>query len=236
MSNIKNPRKILGEHSMGKRIDLHTHSIFSDGELLPSEIARRACVLGHEAIAITDHVDSSNLDCDGRVINAVLDIRDNWDIEVIPGAEITHAPAEIIPKLARKAKKLGAEIIVVHGETIVEPVIEGTIWSAVNCPDVDVLAHPGLITPEEAHVAKDNNIVLEISARKGHSLGNGHVVQTALEVGADMVVNTDTHAPEDLITYQMAEKIALGAGLPKKELKKVLRDNPLRILEEKGIL
>ncbi|HHY00254.1 MAG: histidinol phosphate phosphatase domain-containing protein [Methanobacterium sp.] len=221
---------------MGKRIDLHTHSIFSDGELLPSEIARRACVLDYQAVAITDHVDASNLDCVGRVINAVLDIRENWDIEIIPGAEITHAPAEIIPKLARKAKKLGAQIIVVHGETLVEPVIKGTNWSAVNCPDVDVLAHPGLITPEEARVAKENNIALEISARKGHSLGNGHVVQTALEVGADLVVDTDTHAPEDMITYQMAEKIALGASLPQKELKKVLRDNPLSILEEKGIL
>ena len=220
---------------MGKRIDLHTHSIFSDGELLPSEIARRACVLGHQAVAITDHVDASNLDCVGRVINAVLDIRDNWDIEIIPGAEITHAPAEIIPKLARKAKELGAQIVVVHGETLVEPVIEGTNWSAVNCPDVDVLAHPGLITHEEARVAKENNIFLEISARKGHSLGNGHVVKTALEVGADLVVDTDTHAPEDLITYQMAEKIALGAGLPVKELKTVLKDNPTHILKEKGI-
>jgi len=220
---------------MGKRIDLHTHSIFSDGELLPSEIARRASVLGHRAVAITDHVDASNVDCVGRVINAVLDIRDNWDIEIIPGAEITHVPAEIIPKLARKAKELGAEIIVVHGETLVEPVIEGTNWSAVNCPDVDVLAHPGLITHEEARVAKENNIFLEISARKGHSLGNGHVVKTALEVGADLVVDTDTHAPEDLITYQMAEKIALGAGLPVKELKNVLRDNPTHILKEKGI-
>lgn len=221
---------------MGKRIDLHTHSIFSDGELLPSEIARRACVLGHQAVAITDHVDATNLDCVGRVINAVLDIRDNWDIEIIPGAEITHAPAEIIPKLAHKARELGAEIIVVHGETLVEPVIEGTNWSAVNCPNVDVLAHPGLITLEEARIAKENSIVLEISARKGHSLGNGHVVQTAQEVGADLVVDTDTHAPEDLIDYKMAEKIALGAGLPENELKKVLRDNPLHILEEKGIL
>ncbi len=221
---------------MNKRIDLHTHSIFSDGELLPSEIARRACVLGHQAVAITDHVDASNLDCIGKVISAVLDIRDNWDIEIIPGAEITHAPAEVIPKLALKARQLGAEIIVVHGETLVEPVIEGTNWSAVNCPYVDVLAHPGLITHEEARIAKKNNIVLEISARKGHSLGNGHVVQTALEVGADLVVNTDTHAPEDLINYQMAEKIALGAGLPVKELKKVLRDNPLGILKEKGII
>ncbi len=221
---------------MGKRIDLHTHSIFSDGELLPSEIARRASVLGHQALAITDHVDASNLDCIGRVINAVLDIRDNWDIEIIPGAEITHAPAEIIPKLARKARELGAEIVVVHGETLVEPVIEGTNWSAVNCPDVDILAHPGLITHEEACVAKENDIALEISARRGHSLGNGHVVQVAREVGANLVVNTDTHAPNDLINYQMAEKIALGAGLPEDELKIVLKDNPISILERKGIL
>ena len=77
-------------------------------------------------MAITDHVDASNIDCVGKVINAVEDIRDNWDIEIIPGAEITHAPVEIIRKLAVKAKKQGAEIIVVHGETLVEPVIEGT--------------------------------------------------------------------------------------------------------------
>lgn len=221
---------------MGKRIDLHTHSIFSDGELLPSEIARRACVLGHQAVAITDHVDASNLDCVGRVINAVLDIRDSWDIEIVPGAEITHAPSEIIPKLARKAKELGAEVIVVHGETLVEPVIEGTNWSAVNCSDVDVLAHPGLITYEEARIAKENDIALEISARRGHSLSNGHVVQVALDVGANLVVDTDTHAPGDLVNCEMAQKIALGAGLPEKEIKKVLRDNPLHILEKKGIL
>lgn len=221
---------------MGKRIDLHTHSIFSDGELLPSEIARRACVLGHRAVAITDHVDASNMDCVGKVINAVNDIRDNWNIEIIPGAEITHAPAEIIPKLVKQAKELGAEIVVVHGETLVEPVIEGTNWSAVNCPDVDVLAHPGLITHKEAIIARENDIALEISARRGHSLSNGHVVQVAMEVGANLVVDTDTHTPQDLINCQMAEKIALGSALPEKEIKKVLVDNPTHILEKKGIL
>ncbi|MEG3224304.1 MAG: PHP domain-containing protein [Methanobacteriales archaeon Met13] len=221
---------------MEKRIDLHTHSIFSDGELLPSELARRASVLGHEALAITDHVDASNIDCVGKVIDAVKDIRENWNIEIIPGAEITHTPAEIIPKLARMARKKGAEIIVVHGETLVEPVIEGTNWSAVNCPDVDVLAHPGLITLEEAEIARENDIALEISTRKGHSLGNGHVVRVAMELGAKLVVDTDTHAPGDLINYKTAEKIALGASLPENMLRTVLRDNPEDILMNKGIL
>jgi len=212
------------------------HSIFSDGELLPSEIARRASVLNHEAIAITDHVDASNIDCVRRIRDVIIDIKDNWDIEVIPGAEITHAPAEIIGKLASKAKKLGAEIIVVHGETLVEPVIEGTNMAAVNCPDVDILAHPGLITYEEAEIAKENNIALEISARRGHSLSNGHVAKTALEVGAKMVLDTDTHSPEDIISYETAYRLALGAGIPKKYISTILRDNPVEILQNKDLI
>jgi histidinol phosphatase-like PHP family hydrolase len=193
-------------------------------------------VLDHEAVAITDHVDASNIDCVGRIIKAVTDIRDNWDIEVVPGAEITHAPSEIIEKLADQAKNLGAEIVVVHGETIVEPVIEGTNLKAVNCPEVDILAHPGLITVEEAEIAKENDVALELSSRRGHCLGNGHVARVAMEVGADLVVDTDTHMPEDLISYETAYKVALGAGLPKKEIEKVLKDNPTKILKRKGIL
>lgn len=212
------------------------HSLFSDGELLPSEIARRACVLDHKAIAITDHVDATNMDCVSRIIEAVQDISDNWGITVIPGAEITHAPAEIIDKLANRARSLGAEIIVVHGETLVEPVIEGTNWAAVNCPEVDILAHPGLITHEEAEIAKNNNIALEISSRRGHSLGNGHVGKVALEVGANLVIDTDTHSPGDLISYETAYSYGLGAGLPEKEVEKALTKNPEKILKKKGLI
>ena len=42
------------------RYDFHTHTVFSDGELIPSELVRRAKVLNHKAIAITDHGDASN--------------------------------------------------------------------------------------------------------------------------------------------------------------------------------
>jgi putative hydrolase len=219
---------------MSKRIDLHTHSIFSDGELLPSEIARRAQVLDHEAVAITDHVDASNIDSVGKIINAINDIRDNWDINVIPGAEITHAPVEVIDKLAVQARKLGAEIIVAHGETLVEPVLEGTNFTAVNIPEIDILAHPGLITVEEAEIARDNDIALEISSRRGHCLANGYVAKVAMEVGANLVMDTDTHAPEDLISYETARKIIKGAGIPDKEVHKILRTNPLNILGKNG--
>ena len=115
-----------------KRIDLHMHSLFSDGELLPSELARRALVLGHEAIAITDHVDYSNINTIPEISAAIDDINNNWDITVVLGAEITHAPVESIPDLADKARELGAKIVVVHGETLNEPVVEGTNFAAVK--------------------------------------------------------------------------------------------------------
>ncbi|MDR2967117.1 MAG: histidinol phosphate phosphatase domain-containing protein [Methanobacteriaceae archaeon] len=210
------------------------HSLFSDGELLPSEIARRAQVLDHETIAITDHVDSSNLEAISKIIEAIDDINNNWDINVVPGAEITHAPAEVIDKLAKKSRKLGAEIILVHGETLAEPVVEGTNLAAVKSSNVDILAHPGLITLEEVEIAKNNNVSLEISARKGHCLANGHVASIATDIGVDLIINTDTHSPNDLITFKQAQKIGLGAGLTKDKAMEALVENPKKILEKCG--
>ena len=218
-----------------KRIDLHMHSLFSDGELLPSELARRALVLGHEAIAITDHVDYSNIHTIRDISDAIDDINKNWDITVVLGAEITHAPVESIPELAEKARELGAKIVVVHGETLNEPVVEGTNFAAVNCKEIDILGHPGLITREEAELAKKNDVALEISARKGHYLGNGHVANIAREVGSDLVIDTDTHSPDNIITFERAVEIGLGAGMTKEEVLKATVDNPRKILKRNGI-
>ncbi|MFY9194440.1 MAG: PHP domain-containing protein, partial [Methanoculleus sp.] len=54
--------------------DLHTHTILSDGELLPTELIRRAAVLGYSTIAITDHADASNL---AGLVEAIGEVRDS---------------------------------------------------------------------------------------------------------------------------------------------------------------
>ncbi|HBN27361.1 MAG TPA: PHP domain-containing protein [Desulfobacteraceae bacterium] len=196
-------------------IDLHTHSIFSDGELVPAELVRRAEFVGIKAIGITDHGDSSNIDFIvpriARMAKELNDVLGN--IKIIPGIEITHIPPRLIAYNANRARRLGAKIIIVHGETIVEPVAPGTNNAALSA-DIDILAHPGLITEDEALKAKENNILLEISARKGHSLTNGHVARIAQRTGAQLVINTDAHGPGDLIDAEMAKKIVQGAGLP----------------------
>jgi len=200
-------------------IDLHTHSLYSDGELLPTELWRRAQVLGYRYLAITDHVDASNFELVfARLKIAAASLNGSAPPYLIPGLEFTHLPPSLIAPLTAQARALGVPLIVVHGETLAEPVAPGTNKAAL-ASDIDILAHPGLITREDAALAKERGIFLEISARKGHSLANGHVARTALEVGASLILNTDAHAPGDLISRQQAQRLARGAGLSDADVK-----------------
>ena len=207
-------------------IDLHTHTTFSDGELIPSELVRRAEVLGYTAIGITDHADYTNIEhilsCLSRIryLNGVL------DMQVLVGAELTHVPPAKIGPLAAFARKLGAEVVVVHGETPVEPVCPGTNRAAIEAR-VDILAHPGFITLEEAELACENNVCLEITSRSGHNITNGHVVKMAKLADAKMVVDTDSHAPGDLIRSERAIEIAMGAGLSLEEASDVVEKHAI---------
>lgn len=194
-------------------IDLHTHTIFSDGELIPAELVRRAQVIGIEAIALTDHADTSNLDfIISRISSAVEEISTWWGIMVIPGVELTHIAPEAFPGLTHRAREQGAKIIVAHGETLVEPVAPGTNRAAILA-GVDILAHPGLISLEDVELAREKGVLLEITSRRGHSLTNGHVARLAEQSGARMVFNTDAHSPSDLTDREQARGIVLGAGL-----------------------
>ena len=210
-------------------IDLHTHSIFSDGELLPSELVRRAVVHGYTAIAITDHVDFTNIEHVLDGIKKAKYLEEVWDIRVLAGVEITHVPPQKISGLVALARELGAEIVVVHGETLVEPVLPGTNRAAIEAR-ADILAHPGLISKEDAMLAAEVGVCLEITARCGHNRANGHVVRIAEEVGADMIVGTDSHSPGDLVTDEEALKIAIGAGLSEKHAQEVLFSKPLSLI------
>lgn len=213
-------------------IDLHTHSLFSDGELIPSELVRRAVMHGYRAIAITDHADFTNVEHILKNVSKAKYLEEVMDIKVLAGVEITHVPPTKIAKMVRLSKELGAEIVVVHGETSVEPVAPGTNRASVELSDVDILAHPGFITIEEAEKAVDNNVHLEITARNGHNRTNGHVARIALETGAKCVVDTDTHSPGNLITRDTALKVAMGAGLTLEQAEKVL-SNSQKIVNEK---
>lgn len=218
---------------LGPRIDLHIHSIFSDGILLPAAIAREAEVLGHSAIAITDHVDASNLEQVLEALTKFVKLQGKTiPIKVIPGVEISYLRPDLFEEYAKKARKLGAKLIVIHGESPVEPVIPGTNRAAVKLKGlVDILAHPGNITEEDAGTAAKNGVFLELSSRKGHRDGNKHVAEVAKKVGAKLLVNTDAHNEKDFLTQEQALQVALEAGLSEEEAIKVIKDNPKELLK-----
>ena len=216
--------------------DFHTHTFLSDGVLSPIELIRRAFVRGYKVIAITDHVGFGNLEYVVKTLATdCAKASGRWDILAIPGVEITHVPKEDIDLAAREAKAMGARLVNVHGETVVEPVDPGTNEAAVNSAYVDILAHPGLLTVEEARMAGRNGTFLEISARKGHSLTNGHVAKTALSQKASLILDSDAHAPEDLLTPDLCYSVARGAGLSEEQAEMLLHQNPNLLLEKCGL-
>jgi len=212
--------------------DFHTHTSLSDGSLSPLELIRRALAKGYKAIALTDHVATGYLERIIKETSADCALaRAHWDILAIPGVELTHIPPQAISEIARHAKQLGAWLVIVHGEIFTEPVEKGTNRAALQCSDVDILAHPGLLTLEEAELAAANGVFLEISARKGSSLANGHIARLAKVAGAKLLLNSDAHDETDLLSPDLALAIAQGAGLDKEEIDEMLKTNVHKLLE-----
>ncbi len=208
-------------------IDLHTHSLLSDGVLLPGELARRYEAKGFKGVVITDHVDVSNIDfVVPRLVKTCNELNDSMGIKVKAGAELTHIRPQELPKMVKLARELGAEVVLVHGETIVEPVLAGTNRAGIEA-GADIISHPGLITEEDARLASQKGVRLEISGRKGHCYTNGHVALMARKVGAALVFGSDSHSPEDVLDQASAEKVARGAGLSPQEVEKLFKENEL---------
>jgi len=194
-------------------IDLHCHSLLSDGVLLPSEVAARYLAFGYKTIAITDHVDYSNIDI---VADAILRFTRHWPkdgiITVLPGVELTHLPLSQFKPLAKYARKKGLKVIIGHGETVTEPVVKATNRACLEA-DIDILAHPGLISKEDVEFAKKRGIFLEITTRRGHRDTNSHVAELAIKAGAKLILNNDSHMPEDILPPKELRDFGLKVGL-----------------------
>ncbi|MFZ3385994.1 MAG: histidinol phosphate phosphatase domain-containing protein [Candidatus Hydromicrobium sp.] len=215
--------------------DFHTHTFLSDGENSPIELIRFAVVFGYRCIALTDHGSYSNLDFIISRVKRDCELAEkHWDINAIPGIELTNIPAKSVNDMAREAKELGARIVIVHGESIVENVEPGTNLEAVKSKYVDLLAHPGIFTLEEAKLAAQNGIFVEISSRARHSLTNGVVANVGREAGVKFLINSDAHSNHDLFKSDMQERVGLGSGLKKDEVEEIFNKNYKGFLKRIG--
>lgn len=216
------------------RYDFHAHSYLTDGQLSPTDMWRHGDRLLHRALALTDHV---ALEDPKPLLDRLHAEARAWEgapMTTLVGVEISMVPPRRIADAARAARRAGAEIVIVHGETVVEPVPPGTNRAAIEATEVDLLAHPGLLTEEEAALARAHETVLELSARRGHSLTNGLVAQRALEAKVDLVVDSDAHSAEQLVPFELAQRIAAGASLSPEHVRRALEEAPRRLLARCG--
>ncbi len=204
--------------------DFHIHSILSDGVLIPAEICQQYLQKGFKAIAITDHCDFSNIKFVVDSICRFIDsLPKDFPLKVFSGVELTHLPVEAIGDMVSLAKQMGVDIVIVHGETMVEPVPKGTNRAAIEA-GCDILAHPGFISEEDARLAAKKGVFLEVTTRGGHCYTNGWVVSIAKKVGAKLIVNNDMHAPSDIFSYDQMMQVLRGTGLDSSFIAKVEDD------------
>ena len=199
-------------------IELHTHTVYSDGKLLPSSLARRAQVLEYRALVLSDHADCTNFDWIlGQQSQGLKSLGMFSGLDLFLGLELTHVPPPLMEDVAHAARAAGAQILLAHGESLADTVAPGTNLAAIEA-GVDILAHPGLMSLEDACAAAERGVLLEISCRAGHCLSNGHVLKMARKAGAEVVLGGDVHSAKDLTTRQQRRCIALGAGMSEEEV------------------
>ncbi len=199
-------------------VDLHTHSLLSDGTCSPEELVRFCEEAGYRMLVVADHVGLSTAAVViPQIVELCKSLRGKMSLKVLPGCEITHVRPELIRRAVTLARSLGAAVVVGHGETIVEPVLKGTNRAFIEA-GVDVVAHPGLLELSDAQLAAEKGVCLEISGRKGHSFTNGRVLDMSRRTGARLVFGSDGHAPGDYPSRRMAESIAFGAGMKPEEV------------------
>ena len=215
--------------------DFHTHTFFSDGENSPVELARFAAASDYKCIGFTDHESYCNID---ELIDSITKdcklISKYWDIIAIPGVEISNVPAKSIDEMAKYAKERGAKLVVAHGESLIEKVEPGTNWNAVNSKYVDMLAHPGFLTSEEAVIASNNDIYIELTHRAGHCLSNGIVAKIGTNANVKFLINSDAHGPDSLFCEGWQEIIAFAAGLTKEQVDEIMNINNKGFLKKLG--
>jgi len=205
-------------------IDFHTHTFLSDGELGPAELVRRVEIRGFRAVGFADHVDNGTLEHTlPMLVRAARELSAVMEMKILAGCELTHCRPEHIGGLTARARELGAEVVICHGESPVEPVLPGTNRAAIEA-GVDILAHPGAISGQDARQAAKRGVLLEISARRGHSLANGHVAAVARQAGAKLLFGSDAHEVGDFRDRAAAEGILRGAGLSDDEVSETFRN------------
>lgn len=203
-------------------IDFHINCL----NITPEEAAQAAFLAGYHAIAVNVKLlvpIKQSLDA-LRMVTHECSLYSG--VEVFAAAKLAYTAPGLLPDAVYTAREAGAQVVLAHGETIASdsiPVAKGTNLAAISA-GVDILAHPGLITLEEAELAAEKHVLLEISTHPGHGLANGHIVAIARKTNAPLIFGSGASSIHGFCNANQLQKIALGATMTTQEIHDALEN------------
>ncbi|MCL5411384.1 MAG: DNA polymerase/3'-5' exonuclease PolX [Patescibacteria group bacterium] len=184
--------------------DLHTHTVWSDGQNTLAEMVEGAKSLGYEYLAITDH-SYPNLDFEKRIFQIEQYNYSKRDIRVIIGLEVNisaDSTLQIPDKILQKHEFIIASIHTSFRQP--KEQITARLISAIENPYVDMIAHPTgrLLLEREGYEADWEKVfeacvkhdkILEINAFPNRLDLPDNLVRSAVAAGVKLAINTDSH-------------------------------------------
>jgi DNA polymerase (family 10) len=213
-------------------IELHSHTVASDGRLSIEALAEAAKARGIQLLAITDHsksaVIANGLDEDRlrRHIDAIREANERIaGIELLSGSEVDILPDGRLDYDDEILALLDVVVASPHLALRQEPdVATERLLAAIRHPLVHILGHPtgrligkreGLAPdiPTLCAAAAEHDVALEINAHWLRlDLRDTHA-RAAIRAGAKVVINTDAHTEADLDHRRYGALVARRAGL-----------------------
>jgi DNA polymerase (family 10) len=213
--------------------DLHLHTRLTDGSSTIAQMVRAAAARGYAYMAITDH--SQALGITGGLREDEL--RDEHAqiralqsqfpaMQLLCGVEVDIHIDERLDCGDEFLESCDVVVASIHSALQKPPAVQTSrLIAAINNPHVDVIAHPtGRLLGKRAGYEIDLGAVLDALARTGTAIEvsgqperldlDANAVRAALERGVLLMLNTDSHAHEqiaDLMRYAVGTARRGGA-------------------------
>lgn len=215
------------------RMELHSHSTWSDGAASIEEMARAAIARGYHVLAVTDH--SSYLGITGGMepqdlprqraeIDQVQE-RLGSQIRLLQGAEVDIRADGTLDYPDEALASLDIVVASLHA-SLRQPreQITRRLLNAIENPHVDIIAHPtGRLLPERAGADLDwqavyaalqqHGTAIEINADPQRLDSDDVHTRHAVSLGIPITINTDAHAPASFNNIFFGVSVARRAGL-----------------------
>lgn len=199
------------------KVDLHLHTLKSDGHDTLRSLAEAADAKGLDAIAITDHGPghgSGVTEAQARETKKeALLIQPNYRARILVGIE-----AEILPTgevLLESRDGLDIVLASFHGAPS-EEVYYRAVLRAVTDPKVDVLAHHAWIAGHFSPITSYDDELVGLMAKHGvaieinskHALPSWDFLQKCRDAGVKYTIGSDAHKAVDVGAVAWAKNTA----------------------------